>query len=187
MNHFKISFFTFVLLLSLLLFLPSCTYTVEENGLENFSIHDSETSLTKFLIPNDFLNTFPYVDGDYIYYDHLSHNREYETALLYMKYDEGVYETAKAYVFENMGFVEGVEESYNGYIVLQRKLSSEMQKDKRCFFAYSDEQKTLLAVGTHMNEYNYTSIKDYFDTYFPFYNFEEGQIERSKENSTTET
>ncbi|MBE6553307.1 MAG: hypothetical protein E7666_03085 [Ruminococcaceae bacterium] len=177
----SICFLAVFLLLNVCFLFSSCTYTVFEDGIENFSREDSETGLTRFLIPNDFLNLFPYLDGDYSYFDELSYSGAYETALIYMKYEEDAYESAKAYALENMRFIENTEEIYNGYVFQQRELPSDMQQETRCFFAYSDEQRILLAVGTHITVpegYTYTSIETFLDTYFSFYNFEEGRIER---------
>ena len=190
MKRLILSVCSLLLSLSILIWLPSCTYTVTVDGIENFSREDSESSLTRFLIPDNFLDMFSYIEGDYAYYDDLSYSGAYETAILYMNYDKEVYDAAKEYALDNLEFMEDVEEFYNEFVFHQRLISSDSHKNKRCFFAYSDEQRILLAVGTHITleeGYNYSSVEDFFDTYFPFYNFETGKIERKQNESTAKT
>ena len=180
--------FSFVFLFILVAALTSC-HTIGKQGIGEFSPHDSATELTQYLIPEGFLEMFPFIDGDYDYFDTLTIANAYETAIIYVKYEERIYEQAKAYALTHMEFADNSEVSYKGYCFQQRIWGYELEV-RRCYFAYSDEMQILLAVGTNVRvpeDYQYTSIESYFDTYFPSYNFETGKIERKATESESIT
>ena len=169
----------------------SCESVATNSGIENFSIHDCSYGLNQYLIPEDFLNLFDYSDGGYDYYAG-GGAYIYVTTLLYMQYDEDTYHKAKEYVLDHLELIEKTEELYGDYMFFKRDLHFYDSKGKeehtqRFYFAYSDEQRILLAVGTYMSgPYMYKSdlLTDYLETYFSFYNFEEGKIERETETES---
>ena len=58
-------------------------YEVTKAGLDNFHYEESPYETTRFMIPSiDFLQLYPYVNGDYDYHEILD-NYAYETAFLY--------------------------------------------------------------------------------------------------------
>ncbi|MBE6632772.1 MAG: hypothetical protein E7620_00350 [Ruminococcaceae bacterium] len=171
------------------LFLTSCTL-YQAQGIENFHLGHSQCGLTQSLIPQDFLTMFPYERGDYDYIDQhkkmtYSYNR-YETALIYMVYDEETYVQAKEYFFEHMPEDEIHSETYKTFVFKKNISPDQHHNDMRIYFAYSDEHRVLLAVGTRVGEpYTYITLGEYMATYFPFFNFEEVKIERGEDTTTT--
>ena len=170
--------------------LSSCTlYT--NGGIENFSINDSSYGLNRFLIPDGFLNLFDYSDGGYDYYESIG-SYAYVTSLLYMQYDEETYRDAKEYALTHLELLEESGELYKDYVFFKRDVvifdtKENGESTERFYFAYSDEQRILFAVGAHMSgPYMYKSelLTDYLETYFSFYNFEEGKIERETETES---
>ena len=164
-------------------------YVYTNSGIENFSVEDSAFGLNPHLFPKDFLELYPYIDGGYDYYEK-SDAYAYVTSLIYTVYDEATYLDAKNYALENLEYLEDSAEQYKGYSVYGRTLDfydkfykghETNYKIMRFYFAYSDENRTLVAFATYMlgyYEYEYTTLSEYFETYFPFYNFETGKIER---------
>ena len=188
MKKIVLVFFTMLFIFSF----SSCSYVYTKRGIENFSIYDSEYELNDYLIPKDFLKLFNYSDGGYDYYESLDVYGGYVTTLLYMQYDEETYRNAKEYALNHLELVEESEELYEGYVFFKRDVAFYDTKGnetntERFYFAYSDEQRILFAVGTHMSgPYVYKSdlVTDYLETYFSFYNFEEGKIERETETES---
>lgn len=174
-------------LLFLVVFLLSCgPYSIElhsVSGIDNFSIDNSSVGLTIYFLPKDFMELFPYIDGDYDYREELVSGFGYETALLYMVYDETTYYKAKDYALKNLKTVDNSEEEYEGYTFLMRDLGETALKGSRVYLAYSDEDQTLLVLGTHrtrVSDYKDNSLKEYIEINFPFYDFEEGKINRTE-------
>ena len=171
--------------------LSSCTEIYTKSGIENFSIYGCSYGLNRYLIPKDFLNLFEYSDGGYDYY-YCVGAYGYVTTLLYMQYDEDIYHKAKEYALDHLEFVEESEELYKDYVFFKRDVvifgtEENEEKTERFYFAYSDEQRILLAVGTYMSgthRYKSDLLTDYLETYFSFYNFEEGKIERETETES---
>ncbi|MBQ7336788.1 MAG: hypothetical protein IJW92_09990 [Clostridia bacterium] len=183
----------FVSIVSILLLqFASCKgYTYSESGIENFSPQESNIGLTRHLIPEDFLNLYPYIDGGYEYYDERGKMfyYGYESALLYIVYDETTYADAKQYALENLELSTNSIEEYAGYTFLESALDSYASDPfMRVFFAYSDEMNILLTIGTYsynsntaQDPYGYASFSEYILDNFSFYNFEEGKIEKDSE------
>ena len=179
-----------ILILSVLFCFASCSYVYTNSGIENFSVYDSEYGLNRYLIPEDFLNLFEYSDGGYDYYEKVGAHG-YVTTLLYMEYDELTYNNAKEYALSGLDLVEESEEQYKNYMFLKRN-STLAQEDScyRFYFAYSDEDRILLAVGTYMSgtyAYQTSNLSEYLETYFSFYNFDDGEIERETATETGES
>lgn len=170
-----------MILIVSVVFLSSCGTHIlyHKTGIENFRTNHSEMDLTRYLILDDFLEMFPYVDGDYDYCEKSVGGFGYETALLYMVYDENTYYEAKEYALKNLKVVENSEEEYEGYIFLIRDLDHTYEGSLRIYFAYSDQDRILLAIGTvqtRVSDYKDNSLKEYIEINFPFYDFEEGKI-----------
>ena len=165
-------------LLFLVVVLSSCEVD-SVKGINNFNADYSEIGLTQRLIPNNFLELFPYIDGDYAYREEFN-GFGYETALIYMVYDESTYNQAKDYALSNLKAVDNSEKEYKGYIFLIRDLGGhDYGGSVRIHFAYSDEDRILLAFGTYRtrsSDYKDTSLEEYIEINFPFYDFEEGKI-----------
>lgn len=177
----------FLLLILLIFIMSSCGDNLYVNsGIENFSIHDSEYGLNTFLFPLNFMDLYDYSDGGYDYYEKFG----YATSLVFMQYEESVYNEAKEYALQELELVEKSEETYKGYVFLKRNgVFDDPKEEYRFYFAYSDEQRILLAVATYMDysyPYKSTSLTDYLNTYFSFYNFENGRIEKETQTESTE-
>ena len=158
-------------------------YKIEEHGIENFHEAISEVSLTRLLFPSNFLELYPYTDGDFDYYDESTLKYSYETALLYMIYDDATYEQAKQYALEHSP-IESTAEKFGSFVFFRQTHKDAAGGDKlRFYIAYSDEKNMLLAVGTYMsgsNVYTHTSAEEYMNTYFPFFNIESAIIQRDQ-------
>ena len=169
----------FCILISLCL--TSCVYRIQ--GIENFTPGDSTLEITYSLLPEGFLSMFPYERGDYDYYeiwfDPDNNFYSFESYLIYMVYDEETYIQAKEYFWGNMPVDTDHPEKYKNYVFMENIDHVYDHKGAKIYLGYSDEDRILLAVGTHMEiPYTHTTIGEYMETYFPFYNFEEGKIER---------
>lgn len=172
----------------------SCTpsiYTV--TGIENYKRSDSSYGTVRYFLPHcdepdTFLKKFSYIRGDYDYYDAMDggllDGGAYETAILYMEYTEEIYEEAKTYAFQNLQLVEGSAREYKQYTFMQNQGCD--FEDQRAFFGHCDEKRILIFIGTYMGgsyEYQYSTLAEYLETYFPFYNWEEGKIERTADTT----
>ena len=167
----------FLIIFILLQFTSCILYT--NHGIENFHIVDSGFHLNHHLFPEDFLELYPYIDGGYDYYEKCD-LYAYATSLLFMEYDEETYAEAKEYALSHLTPVPNSEQLYKGYNFIEHSPRGE-SAGYRFFFTYSDDQHVLLSVATYMTgyyEYNYTSLPEYIETYFPFYNFDEAKIEQ---------
>ena len=167
----------------------SCESVATNSGIENFSTEGCSFGLNRYLIPEDFLNLFEYSDGGYDYYCCVG-SYAYVTTLLYMEYDEETYPNAKEYALNHLDLIEESEEVYQGYVFFRSAAVAfpNLENDgSRFYFAYSNDQRILLAIGTMMdgpNGYKSELLTDYLETYFSFYNFEEGKIERETETKS---
>ena len=167
----------------LLFFTTSCNVSWGESGIENFDRNQSSVGLTRFFIPFDFLELFPYESGDYEYFDGTFDVERYECVLLYTVYDEEHYIEAKTHAMDNWATLESFEE-YQGYCFFKAtpNVFPDYLPHSAVFFAYSDDKNMLLFTATNLaikqGGYKFSSISEYFDTYFEFFNFESGEIER---------
>ena len=165
-------------------------YVYAVTGIENYHEADSPYGTTALLLPNkqsEFLELYPYISGDYDYYE-ISDWYAYETAILYVEYDEEIYADAKSHALKTLPLDEKSIKKYKKYEFLQR--SKVNHDEQRMFFGYCDEKRILIFVGTYMSgsyEYEYSTLAEYLETYFSFYNWEEGKIERENVTRPTPT
>lgn len=156
-------------------------WEVTEKGIENFHVSISTIGVTRCLFPSNFLELYPYTEGDFDYYDKSTLKYSYETALLYMIYDDTSYEQAKQYALEHSP-IESKAENFGSFVFFRQIHKDAAGGDKlRFYIAYSDEKNMLLAVGTYMsgsNVYTYASVEEYMSTYFPFFDIECATIQR---------
>ena len=181
-----------LLTISLLLSTTSCLLTLYTltplptrytvTGIDNYRRSNSPYETTVFFLPDEpyeFLKAYPYVRGDYDYYELLD-NSAYETVILYVEYAKDSYDEAKSYAIQNLCLVEESVCEYKQYTFMQNeRCPSEKQ---RMFFGYCDEKRLLVFIGTYMDgqyDYQYSTLAEYLETYFSFYNWEEGKIERT--------
>ena len=186
----------FILVLCLLTIqFTACSESVYyKSGIENFHVADSSVSLNDLVIPRDFLKTYPYIDGGYDYYEYEGWHCSYSSTFLYMKYDEATYLKAKEYILENLPLECDASQDYKGYTFFIQKTNDRVsnQNRYRFYFAHNDVDKTLLAMGTFVimtssdgqEKYENLTLNEYLNTYFSFYNFEEGKIERETETES---
>ena len=176
--------------ISILLSITACVPSVYVvTGIENYTPVDSPYGTVKYFLPlpdepYEFLKAYSYTRGDYDYYE-LSDSGTYETAVLYMEYDEEIYEEAKSYAFQNLKLIEESISEYKQYTFMQNQRCP--LEEQRIFFGYCDEKRILIFVGTYMSgphEYQCSTLAEYLETYFPFYNWEDGKIERPDEGKT---
>ena len=179
----------FAILLTLpMLFLSSCgIFNVENHGLENFSVNDESGSLCSYIIPEGFIDMFPYESGDYHY------SSECVTlgiavcdrAILYFNYDDETYLQAKEYAMEHLDLSSETVASYNNYSFYNNDtpanngvshLSSEEYPYDFVRFAYNDEKKCLIFLGFSVSMELYDEVDGvssdwgvFLDKYFSEY------------------
>ena len=171
----------------LLIQLSSCADKVyyTKSGIENFNYNDSNAALTQSLMPKGFLELYDYVDGDYEYGE-LSYLWAREMAIVSVLYDADVYTQAKQYILEHMDIADE-SETYSGYTFAQSVVSKE---DIRVFVGYCDQARILVFLGTRMSgdyDYQYQSFDEYVSTYFSFFDFEKGEINKKQYESYLES
>ena len=164
----------------LLIQLSSCSdyiyYT--KSGIENFNYNDSNAALTQSLMPQGFLELYDYVDGDYEYGE-LSTLWAREIAIVSVVYDADVYMQAKQYILEHMD-VADESETYSGYTFTK---SAAPNESIHIFVGYCDHARILVFLGTRMSgdyDYQYQSFDEYVSTYFSFFDFEKGEINKEQ-------
>ena len=176
-----------LLFTSLLLLFSSCAgYTYSESGLENFPPKHASLWLTNCMIPDNFLESYPYEDGGFEWYEidsgaGMPNWYSIELALLYTVYDDETYTTAKQYCLENLDIDMDSYQEYCGYKFYQNQSSVYVsERDTTLvFWGYCDEKEILISIGTIVfgTEFQDFSFEEYIDEYFFFFNFEEGKIE----------
>ena len=145
------------LMIMLTALLCSCSYHYTDRGLENFSVNDSSVGLCRGLLPDDFMDEFSYANGDYFY----SANEESaisfceEKVLIYLQYDNIVYQNAKKHAMDNLMLSESVA-IYNGYFFYNNDTPASLGNDhldsknypyEFVRFAYNDNNNTLIFMG----------------------------------------
>ena len=147
----------FVILLCLCL-TSSCNSKSEyvERGLENFGPNDSECGLCSYLIPENLIQQYAYVDGNY--YNEWGTYRiigGWEKVLVYIQYDINTYSEAKKYVMDNLFLSESHVAEYNDYYFFINETPSKtdpnLSPEKFPYdflrFAYNDNNNTLVFIG----------------------------------------
>ena len=153
-------FISLVVVLLCLLFSSCAPY--EKSGLDRYYSSNSDFEITQF-VENDFCDLFKYIDGDYFFYreEPFVFCVNCEKALLFFKYDENVYESAKEYIFKKQHLSENSVAEYNGYVFYDKfHGSGEWHNFPKRFmrFAYNDEKQILVFIGFYANEKESKSI-----------------------------
>ena len=172
-----------------LLFSVACAH-YETAGLEKFAPELSEDGLTGHLIPDDLLEVYPYVDGDFYYYlDEvlLSVDKSQceEKCLLWLEYSDEIYLEAKEYILLEMDLDLEQELSYSGY-TFYINYGMKHVGHYPCSFpgyynaaGFSDANHRLIFIGFHATlddhpeiDYGLTDFGLYLETFFgEYYNF----------------
>jgi len=181
-----------IFVLILCLSLCSC-WSVYVQGIDKFSTEVSTVSLTRYIMPEDFLEKFDYIQGDYFYSDESNLKEHYERALIYVEYEEIIYDHAKQYVIENLKLSEDQVYTSNSYIFYENNtaeddgldfLSNDMFPCVWMSVAFNDELHRIVFIGftaddelgdeveTFTNDYG-VFLNEYFKE---FYDFSEPQV-----------
>lgn len=133
-------------------------------GIENFSFADCSLSLTAELFPSEnFLQEYPYLEGDYTYrYDgKISRNRA--AAFAELKYSEEVYAQAKAFCLQKFVIEEQHCFSAGAYMFMEHlchtKVNAQGVQEAACgypqcfnMFGFDDASGTLLFLGYYSSK-----------------------------------
>lgn len=147
-----------IIILLISLFLNSCALHYTKQGLEEFSADASDYGLCRGLIPENFIEKFSYVKGDFFiaFSEKAPFIATCERVLLYLKYTDDVYLDAKKYAMENLILSENCVAVFENYIFYNNITPVNFEQDHldgsrfpRSFvrFAYNDENNTLLFIG----------------------------------------
>ena len=161
-----------LMLLVCCLTMSSCAnfYYPDERGLESFSPNQSEFDLCHRLIPDQFIDKFDYIDGNYYNaVDSTFFTVGYrEKTLVYLQYAEQNYYDAKLYAIQDLILSEEPIEEYNGYtFFLNKSLLKEFDSHhldgsnyphKFIMFAYNDEKMTLVFFGFYVSMELYNEV-----------------------------
>ena len=184
MDKIARTFFAPIMFVMIAFQLTSCSgMQYKVSGIENFSPGLSQCELTVPIIPEDFLELYPYKDGGFEYLDYqcdltpstYSDWYAYEVALLYMVYDSETYIQAKQYALEILTLDTEDEQEYCGYYFLPNyNVFTQTNEEMKFYFGYCDEQNVVIALGTRLElrEYTHSSLEEYIAQYFYFYDFE---------------
>lgn len=166
--------FIIALLLISALFTSCNDYS--NQGLDNFSINDSSLELTTYLIPENFIEKFEYVDGNY-YYDDSSVIPFYavcERVLIYIQYEEDVYISAKEFAITNLYLSEEITEEYNQYVFYystnneSRNINDDNLPYTFVKFAYNDTKHTLIFMAFDVSVELYDEVDQYLNDWGAF-------------------
>ena len=147
------------LLINLCLGVSACDEPYGVSGIENYHPAYSEFSTSDKIMPDDFLNKFEYVSGDYRYMEEnfISWTEPtVDRSLVWLSYDSFVYADAKQYAMDNMVLSESAVEEYNGYVFydnyadIERDGFSYPRRFKR--FGYNDSKNTLIFIGFYHSD-----------------------------------
>ena len=174
-------------LVLLLMNLNACGESFSVQGFDNYSENHSSYGITGFLLNGEKLwEKYDYIDGDFFY----SHKTEdflpkpiRETCLIYITFDNDVYDEAKEFVLSN---IERPEQDvwYNGYYFCEERIGYYTQDHinfKRV--AFNDNKRTILFIGFWLDPtqedqqilsmYRDGNIQPFLEVYFPMYDFSE--------------
>lgn len=174
------------ILISSVFMCSACGTHLYHEGMDEYYREISSIGLTKYLIPDDFLEEFEYVDG-YFYYkldEPLPLTHTVEATLMYLCYDDAVYGEAKNEVlsaFEIDIEADEVIGSYGRYdFYVNKKSRYETNSQHFNAFTFNDNTKTLIFIGfdtaDKLYDFEDNKIVDFDDllkTYFPWYDFED--------------
>ena len=171
-----------ILLCIVLVILTSCGTVVEIRGLNNFSTVDSSVGLCSQLIPEGFLENYPYIRGDYFYKfeeEMIAYNVE-DKALMYLEYEEQEYFKAKEHAINSLSSSEEVPWVCNGYYFLKNDKLSEWDFPRHfSHLVYNDEKQILIFFAFSVSTELYDSVvedskdfesflKKYFGEFYDF-------------------
>ena len=157
-----------ILVISLLVtvFFTSCgEERVYIEGIENFNIATSTTSLNRFLLPSDdFLEKFECEKANYYYNDYSKTSfimDSIEQSIIICEYSEEYYSDAKEYCINNMTLSEEIVFEHNGYSFAQRTDFTEVRDFPRYFtmFVYNDSNHTLIFMGFYATSDHHSEIQ----------------------------
>ena len=169
-----------VIFIMVCLFLNSCGFddTYKISGLENYHPANSEAGTSDGIMPDDFLNKFDYISGDYHFIEEnaFSLGKPYlDRSILYLSYDSTVYSDAKQYAMDHMKLSDNIVEEYNGYVFYDNYVDDDFsfpEEFKR--FAYNDTNNTLVFIGFfESGVYNcptdwVTFLEEYYGDWYDF-------------------
>ena len=161
-------------------------YTTE--GLSNYEQYSSMGTLD--FLPNQekIWEKYPYVEGDFYYYqDSLIKSNGKEVGILYVIFDESVYEEAKQFSLEHIEISDDKSYLYNGYrFFVDVKTynyhhSNISQPEFLQMTAFNDEKNVILFLGFYIwgnSDGTQTlqmlaegDIRPFLKEYFPMYDF----------------
>ena len=120
--------FISIIVASGILLLSSCASPQinPEKGLDAFHEANSEFSLCRYIMPNDFIGKFDYEDGNYYHSSHgFIYKENYiERVLIHMQYNDENYIDAKTHSLESLILSDEPIGVYNGYEFFLNKSSS---------------------------------------------------------------
>ena len=182
--------FSVILIVVCVLSLVSC-WEKTYRGIDEFHRGNSDFSLCAWLIPNDFLEIYDnYVSGDYFFYSNNNYiNNGIDKTLMYLVYEEDIYEDVKQYVFDNMTLDIVNKRELNGYVFYENLSFADSLEYKDIdpdsfpyqynMVAINDEKKTVLFFGliagsSYENiELGNTDFAKYLEVFYgEYYSFE---------------
>ena len=179
---FKVLFLIILAVFSLTL--TSCEY--REDGLESFNKAHSY-GVTCYLIPDNFMEDFEYVDGDYHWYSDDDYRKSMDKTLLYLEYSDENYRQAKEFVLTEMDLDFSTEKSYNGYVfyinlAYANGAYREIFPRQYTMVGYNDNNSRIIFIGMCCaandypeTQYGLTDFGLYLKTFFgEWYNFDDG-------------
>ena len=156
----------FLILLLCCMLLSSCAKSFRnfQSGLENFHPANSDHGLCNGLMPDDFIDSFEYLDGNY-YKEYNSSGlfrNVCERSLVYFEYDDTVYNDAKSYVTENLILGETTFATHGGYSFFINKTREYDTGYPRNFnmYGYNDEKNTLVFLGFYVSVELYEEVDE---------------------------
>jgi hypothetical protein len=174
--------------------LASCTGELTVTGLENYPPPYDDYEINMCLIPQNMLNEYSYLEGDYFNYDYgipalfSEPPTNPNICILYLRYSEEVYPEAKEYMLNNTDYTKEVHYTYNGYefyenmtmpkVVGNLDENGQNEYKYRWFnmISYNDQNRTLVFLGfyrwkdydleTMVQEQGWGAVlKEYFSYY----------------------
>ena len=188
-----------LVLIIILCCLISCNIEFSSNklsGIDSYNVANSSVSICYELLPSDdFLELFSYIDGDYYYVNNAVNffSTGDEQAIMYLIYEEDIYESAKEFTFQNMYFLENHKYSYNGdefMVNVCRKMdgrdpnivNGELDPYWFNMIAFNDEKNTIVFLGFYMPKnlatpeieqlLTFEDMGAFLKEYFSFYDFD---------------
>ena len=146
--------------------LISCS-PVEKEGLNNWGRADSSLSNTRYLFPDEeFLTLYPYIDGDYRYFDNCNYLNQLDKAFAFIEYDPEQYLEAKQYCLEYFDLSSDNQKEYKGHVFIETLNMANDYKNVENgknikypyhmnLFGYNDSENRLFFIGLYCTESYY--------------------------------